>query len=319
MSSVYVPDFRNDISAPPEPVRGFTVKDADDMRATPMPVIQWAVPDILPEGLAILGGDPKIGKSFLALQLCGCIGSGSVDFLGAVPVAYGHALYLSLEDPEWRVTKRMNGMFGEDFALPGFYNRISMGMWGGPDWEDLSAWLNENKGLCRVVVVDTFARIKPPDRPGLNAYEAANALGKEMLTWAHRHHVALLLVHHKSKTVDGSDPVKSLSGSIGFAGSADTIMLLSRTRSEREAKLFITGRDVGEREIDLTHEEGTGRWYMHGATAKQVPSKRSSDTSGPQGIVPNGPEFVTKDCFACGNSVMEKTAFGEVCRRCHPV
>ncbi len=328
MNGDFIPEFRNDFSEEPQAEKtGFSLKDADDMRATPMPIIQWAVPDILPEGLAILGGDPKIGKSWLALQLCGCIGSGTVDFMGAVPVTYGHAVYLALEDPEWRVTKRLNGMFGADYALPGFYFRKDMGMWGGPDWQDLSAWILENNGLCRVIVVDTFARIKPPDTPGLNAYESANKLGKEMLTWAHKHHVALVLVHHKSKSTPDSDPVKSLSGSIGFAGSADTIMLLSRTRNEKEATLFITGRDVGEREINLTHEENTGKWLMHGATARQPlkstassgPANSSLISSGPRGLVPaSGPEFVTKDCFACGNSVMEKTAFGEVCRRCHP-
>jgi RecA-family ATPase len=301
-------------SAEPTEKKGFSLKDADDLRATPMPQIQWAVPDILPEGLAILGGDPKIGKSWLALQLCGAIG-GSGTFLGMVDVAYGHAVYLALEDPEWRVTARMNGMFGPASALPGLYCRTEMGPWGSGDWLDLSAWIESNRGLCRVVVVDTFARIKPPDEAGLNAYEAANKLGKTMLTWAHKHHVCLLLVHHKSKTTDGSDPVKSLSGSIGFAGSADTILLLSRTRTEREAKLFITGRDVGEREIDLTHDQN-GMWLMHGATTRHERPK--PEPTGPVGIVPPEAGFVREDCYTCGAAVKEKTEFGSVCRRCHP-
>lgn len=296
----------------------FEVKDADDLRATPMPTIQWAVPDILPEGLAILGGDPKIGKSWLALHLCGGIG-GHGQVLGMIDVAYGAALYLALEDPEWRVTKRMNGMFGETSALPGFYCRTEMGPWGSADWDALSTWITQNNNLCRIVVVDTYAKMKPPDEAGLNAYEAANKLGKEMQMWAHKHHVCLLLVHHKSKTTDSADPVKSLSGSVGFSGSADTILLLSRTRTEKEAKLFITGRDVGEREINLTHEEGTGRWLMAGATVAQrhqiAPKK-----DGPIGIVPAPePSYVVEACFACGNPVKERTEYGSVCRRCHPL
>jgi hypothetical protein len=295
------------------PTGEFSLQTAEEVRNAPVPKIRWAVPDILPEGLAILGGDPKIGKSFMALQLCGAIG-GFGDFFGTLNLTYGKSVYLALEDPQWRLTTRIKGMFGDD-PLPGFYIRTSMGPWGSPDWLDLGNWV-ENNPECRVVVVDTFVRIRPPDHRGLDAYQASNALGKEMLTWAHTHHVALLLVHHKSKTNESSDPVKSLSGSIGFAGSADTIMLLSRSRTEREAKLFITGRDVGEREIDLVHEPDTGRWLMSGATTKH--RHHEPGPSGPIGIVPAEGQFVSEQCFSCGNPVKEKTAFGAVCRRCHP-
>jgi RecA-family ATPase len=291
----------------------FVLRDADEMRATPMPDIKWAVPDVLPEGLAILGGDPKIGKSFLALQLCGAIGSGGL-FLGSIDVAYGYAIYMSLEDPEWRVTKRLNGMFGADAALPGFYSRLEMGRWGSADWASLTVWLKKNP-LCRAVVVDTFVHVKPEDKGGENVYETSSRLGKEMRAWAHEHHIALVLVHHKSKTNESSDPVKSLSGSIGFSGAADTVMLLSRTRTEREATLFITGRDVGEREISLVHQEHSGLWLMAGATSKKALPEQKT---GPVGIVPQGPEYVTQECFTCHNPVMEKTLFGAVCRRCHP-
>lgn len=41
--------------------------DADTLMSTPLPVTRFIVEDLLPEGLHILAGSPKIGKSWLAL------------------------------------------------------------------------------------------------------------------------------------------------------------------------------------------------------------------------------------------------------------
>ena len=42
---------------------------ADEILTTEWPEPVWAVPGILPVGLGILGGPPKMGKSWLALQI----------------------------------------------------------------------------------------------------------------------------------------------------------------------------------------------------------------------------------------------------------
>lgn len=44
--------------------------DADTLMSTPLPVTQFIVEGLLPEGLHILAGSPKIGKSWLALWIC---------------------------------------------------------------------------------------------------------------------------------------------------------------------------------------------------------------------------------------------------------
>ena len=55
----------------------------------------------MPEGVALLAGKPKLGKSWLALGLCVAVASGGVTF-GTVHVEKGAALYLALEDNERR-------------------------------------------------------------------------------------------------------------------------------------------------------------------------------------------------------------------------
>ena len=66
-----------------------------DLLSWELPPVRWAIPEILPEGLTLLAGKPKLGKSWLALSVALSIAAGGVA-LGAQPVAKGHVLYLAL-------------------------------------------------------------------------------------------------------------------------------------------------------------------------------------------------------------------------------
>ena len=53
--------------------------DADTLLSTPLPVTRFVVERLLPEGLHILAGAPKVGKSWLALWLCLCVAKGESE------------------------------------------------------------------------------------------------------------------------------------------------------------------------------------------------------------------------------------------------
>ena len=67
---------------------------AADLMKEDLPPVRWAVPGILPEGLSLLAGKPKLGKSWLALGLAVAKASGGVA-LGKIPVEQGEVLYLA--------------------------------------------------------------------------------------------------------------------------------------------------------------------------------------------------------------------------------
>ena len=48
-------------------VRPLNTIDADTLMTTPMPSVQYIVDQLLPQGLHVLAGAPKVGKSWLAL------------------------------------------------------------------------------------------------------------------------------------------------------------------------------------------------------------------------------------------------------------
>ena len=68
---------------------------AADLMREDLPPVKWAVPGILPEGLTLPAGKPKLGKSWLAAGLGIAKVSGGVA-LRKIPVERGEVLYLPL-------------------------------------------------------------------------------------------------------------------------------------------------------------------------------------------------------------------------------
>ena len=70
--------------------------DADTLLSTTLPPTRFIIDRLLPQGLHILAGAPKVGKSWLALWLCLQVAQGTSvwDF----PTHRGTVLYLCLED-----------------------------------------------------------------------------------------------------------------------------------------------------------------------------------------------------------------------------
>ena len=52
------------------------LKSAEELRTKTFEPLRWTVPDYLPEGLTLLGGRPKIGKSWQALDISVGVSSG---------------------------------------------------------------------------------------------------------------------------------------------------------------------------------------------------------------------------------------------------
>ena len=43
---------------------------AEELLSTPLPLVKWIIPDLLPAGPALFAGPSKVGKSWLTLWLC---------------------------------------------------------------------------------------------------------------------------------------------------------------------------------------------------------------------------------------------------------
>ena len=78
---------------------------AEELLHTPITPVPFVVEGLLTQGLHLLAGAPKIGKSWLALWLCLCVAKGNPVW--KFPVTQGDVLYLCLEDNRSRIQKRL--------------------------------------------------------------------------------------------------------------------------------------------------------------------------------------------------------------------
>jgi hypothetical protein len=232
---------------------------AAELLAEEFPEPKWAVPGIAPEGCLLLAGPPKVGKSWLTLGLGVAVAAGG-KALGKIEVPAGPCLYLALEDTPRRLKDRLIKMLAGDPAPDGLTLATSCpSLTEGGD-KRVAVWLDHHPD-ARLVVVDVFARMRSPHRPGPSAYEADYAAVSQMKAVADAYGVALVLVVHVRKA-GAEDFLETISGTNGLAGAADAVAVLRRSRGQADGALQITGRDVDEATYALKFDADLGAWQL---------------------------------------------------------
>jgi RecA-family ATPase len=238
---------------------------AEEILGKDYPDPRWIVMDLLPEGLAIIAGKPKVGKSWLALNIALAVSLGGC-VLGKIEVERREVLYLALEDTERRIRRRLDTLK----AVPSRKLFVSCVWQGGEKGlEDLRIWLRCH-AECGLVIIDTLGRIREPTKQ-LSYLEDVDFISK-LKRIADGRSLTILMIHHCRKA-DATDFLDLVSGTSGIAGSADTIWVLQRARGTADAILSVTGRDIEEKELALRYEKETG-WAILG-DAKEL--KRSQE------------------------------------------
>jgi hypothetical protein len=241
-----------------------------------LPEPRWAVEGILPEGLSILAGKPKLGKSWLAMNLALAVASGGVA-LGKIPVERGPVLYLALEDTKRRFQARLRKLLSRtNAAAPEGLTLATAGDWPRQDKGGAPAlreWLHVYQGL-RLVVIDTWAKFRTAKAAGRDEYEQDTEHASELKELADKHGLALLIVTHCTK-LNAPDPIDQVRGSLGLTGAADTILVMRRERGQHDAALFVTGRDVEDSEQALQWDPQYCLWTLLGdADAYRMSAER---------------------------------------------
>lgn len=221
--------------------------------------ITYAVPGVIPEGLTLLVGAPKIGKSWFVLDLALAI-AGGTDALGRLPVGPSRpTLYLALEDGDRRMQDRSR-VITNGQPLPAAFHYMTR-VEPGRVVETITEWLDDHPGQQPVVVLDTLGKVMPPSLMGESAYQRDYRVGSALKRVIDNHPGASLIVNHHDRKAASADFVDSVSGTHGLAGAADTIIHLHRDRNGTQGLLKVTGRDVTEAEYALTTGNG---WKLAG-------------------------------------------------------
>ena len=253
---------------------------ANDLLDTYFPDPRWAVPGLVAEGLTLLAGAPKLGKSWLCLDLGLSIASGT-PALGKIDTLQGDVLYAALEDPPRRLKSRLLKMLDGGPAparlalvteLPNMTVALDM----------IAEWL-EHHADARLVIIDVLAKVRPPSSPGTSAYEADYAVLSRLKRLADDYRVAVVVVTHLRK-LEASDVFDQVSGSTGLTGGADATLVLKRARGDNSASMHVTGRDIVESEYAVTFDPERCTWTLDGDaladSAKIAATNRVADGLG---------------------------------------
>lgn len=240
---------------------GLNFITAADLERKQLQPVRFLVDGLLPQGLALISAPPKYGKSWLVLDLCLSVSTGS-DFLGHKTSKAG-CLYLALEDSENRIQSRMKKLLR---GMPAPEN-LAVAI-NAPDLNNGLLELLDNfllqKPNTGLIVIDTLQKIRGGFSRNESAYKCDYREVGSIKAFADRHKILVVLVHHLRKMADDGDPHNRISGTNGIMGAADTSIVLSRAkRTDTETTLSITGRDVDAEELLIQMDEEC-RWHLTG-------------------------------------------------------
>lgn len=243
----------------PEPGPGFT---AAELVRKDFPPPRYTVDGLLTEGLTILGGRPKQGKSWLSLLIAWAVAAGyDLDGRTVLP---GAVLYLALEDTPRRLKQRLLMLnAGTKWRVPpGLTLHTSWPRADEGGLTHIAAWANaQPRGMARTVIVDTLAKFRPQPKAGSNSYADDYAAIGDLQKLCGTLDLSGIGVHHTRK-LRAEDPFDELSGTLGVSGAADSLWVLDRTRGQEAGELYLTGRDLPEATISLAFSKADCRWKI---------------------------------------------------------
>ena len=238
------------------------VIDGETLVDMKLPPTRFCVQTLLPEGVTILGGAPKIGKSWLVLDLCIRIAKG--ESIWNLATRKGTILYLCLEDTLRRVQERLLSIT-DDVPKNVFFTVAAKTLTDGL-CKQIRQFAAEHPDTV-LVAIDTFQMVRgnDTDTSYANDYQEVRQI-KEL---ADELSISILLVHHLRKQGD-SDPLNKLSGTTGISGAVDAAFVLDKSkRSHSNATLICTGRDIEYRELELKFSKDSCTWELVADSAEE--------------------------------------------------
>jgi len=240
--------------------------DAKQIQDMEIPGINWIIRDLLAEGLAILAGRPKIGKSWMALDIAIAVARG-FNTIGYFETSKSGVLYIPYEDNFRRLQSRMKmiltGSAFEEAPSNLYYpkDNFSFPKLNENGIEEIEKLLDANPDI-KLVVIDTLGRgIADKGRKDRSIFNADYDLSSKLQKLAISRSICILLLHHtrKEKTENVFDQI---AGSTGLTAGVDTMLVLREKNNQHI--LHVTGRDVMESEYAVEFDETGCVWRVAG-------------------------------------------------------
>ena len=220
--------------------------DGATLMSQPLRPHSFVVDTLLSQGLHILAGSPKVGKSWLALWLAVTIAKG--EPVWGMESRRGTTLYLCLEDSILRIQNRL--MEVTEDAPDTVHFCTESALIGRGLEQQLEAFFAEHPDTV-LVIIDTLQMVRGVyDQTYANDYRDLAVLKK----LADAYGIAILLIHHLRKET-AEDKFSRISGTTAISGAVDSSLpLVEEERGSGEATLYCIGRDIEYGELELKRD-----------------------------------------------------------------
>jgi hypothetical protein len=255
--------------------RGVASIAASDLQTAKIDPPEWLIPDVLPQGLAILCASSKVGKSWMAMQMCLAISRGK-EFLDYASNQAG-CLYLALEDGIFRLKDRLNKVLDGGKAPSNFYLSIKANGLDGGLIKQLDEEFEEHPDI-KLIIIDTLQKVRGSAKKDEIAYATDYRELGALKEYADNKRICIFLIHHLRKMADENDVFNMISGSNGIMGVCDTIFIIyKKKRQDENAVLFMTGRDIRQQDVVVHFDETKYRWEMVGMAEEEERKRKKRE------------------------------------------
>jgi hypothetical protein len=251
------------------------VWDARELQTADLPEVVWIVEQLIAAGVTVLAAGPKTGKTLMMVNMAIDIASGYATLGGKVETVLGELLLLLLENSTSEVKELLAKLHEGD--LPAGIRIITLNegfeSFDRGGFEKLVDCLDVYPAT-KVVVIDTWQKVRPTPRRNLNSYESDTSALAPLQALAKRRGIAVIIITHLRKEPSTDDVFKEITGSIGTMAVADTIIVLKRGRGEEDATMHVTGRFTADKRLAMRFDPNTLHWTLLGDASEFNRSQR---------------------------------------------
>ena len=218
------------------------------LMSQPLEELNFIVAGLIPQGLHILAGSVKVGKSWLVLWMCLQIAKG--ETVWNYETKQGTTLYLCLEDSLGRIQNRLFDITDDapnNIHFATLAESIDNGL-----TEQIENFLILHTDT-NLIVIDTLQKVRGVQKDSNQYANDYREIGS-LKSLADKHSIAIILVHHMRKMED-DDPMNMISGTTGITGVVDSsFALVVDKQNPKKAVLHCKGRDIDYRKLEIEFE-----------------------------------------------------------------
>lgn len=251
-----------------------TWEELEKVKISPL---TFTIDKLLPQGLFILAGAPKIGKSWLTLDLCVAVADDK-NWLDH-KATQGNVMYYALEDNWRRLQSRIkmqHGTLTNKKSLQLIIKPTDITGLGNAIFAQVKAHPN-----TRLVCIDTIAYVRDYNSTSIISYSHDRKDMAAIKEIANLHDITIVCIQHTRKMNDSNNVINQISGSTGLTGTTDgNMVLIKKHNMETKGTLLIENRDTKSVEFNVEFDETTFRWKNLGEKIYEEVSSKGTEREG---------------------------------------